>query len=128
MRQALGSERSPSTLGCGAESSTEEASMKSVACSIVLLSLAVLALLRAAPVRADPREGNRDAPLFIIDTDMDNDDAAAIAYLCQKHLLGQMGALVIDPAGDPMRVGIAANQQRFEATFFRILNARTRPR
>src|ERR1044072_1002197 len=66
--------------------------MRSPACSMVLMSLAVVAL-RAAPAHADPREGNRDAPLFIIDTDMDNDDAAAIAYMCQKHLLGDIRLL-----------------------------------
>jgi len=36
-----------------------------------------------------------------------------------------MGALVIDPRGDPMRVGISANQQGFEANFLAILNAAT---
>ena len=38
----------------------------------------------------------------------------------------KMGALVIDPAGDQVRVGIAASQQGFEATFLEVLNARAR--
>jgi purine nucleosidase len=36
-----------------------------------------------------------------------------------------MGALVVDPAGDAIRVGIAADQQGFEARFLAILNAGT---
>lgn len=36
-----------------------------------------------------------------------------------------MGALVVDPAGDAIRVGITADQQGFEARFLAILNART---
>ena len=67
--------------------------MRSVAYSIGLVSLAVLAIARSAPVLADERGASRDAPLFIIDTDMDNDDAAAIAYMCQEHLLGHVRLL-----------------------------------
>lgn len=67
--------------------------MRSVACSIAVVGLAALAIPRSAPVLADERGENRDVPLFIIDTDMDNDDAAAIAYMCQEHLLGHVQLL-----------------------------------
>jgi purine nucleosidase len=68
--------------------------MTRVACSLVLVSLAVVALSRAAaPLRADDRGKARDIPAFVIDTDMDNDDAAAIAYMCQEHLLGRVQLL-----------------------------------
>jgi purine nucleosidase len=67
--------------------------MSRVACSMVLVSLAVLALPRAPSAVADDHGEQRDVPLFIIDTDMDNDDGAAIAYMCQEHLLGHVRLL-----------------------------------
>jgi len=38
-----------------------------------------------------------------------------------------MGALVIDPSGDAIRVGVAADQQGFEARFLAVLNAARHP-
>jgi hypothetical protein len=38
----------------------------------------------------------------------------------------QIGRLVVDPAGDAIRVGIAADPQRFEARFLATLDAAAR--
>lgn len=67
--------------------------MRRVACSMVVLGLTAVTLSGAPHVRADDRDDDRDVPAFIIDTDMDNDDAAAIAYMCQQHLLGRVRLL-----------------------------------
>jgi purine nucleosidase len=63
------------------------------ACLMVIASLAVVALSAAPLARADEQSGRRDIPAFIVDTDMDNDDGAAIAYMCQEHLLGHVRLL-----------------------------------
>jgi len=65
--------------------------MKRIACLTILVTLAALAISRSTP--ASTGKGGREVPSFIIDTDMDNDDAAAIAYMCQEHLLGHVRLL-----------------------------------
>jgi purine nucleosidase len=70
--------------------------MKRVACSIAVAGLAAVVLLHARAAPAEPAEaagGGGPRPAFIIDTDMDNDDAAAIAYMCQEHRLGRIQLL-----------------------------------
>lgn len=66
--------------------------MKRISCSTLVVVLAVLAISRSTPASAGGG-GDREVPRFIIDTDMDNDDAAAIAYMCQEHLLGHVRLL-----------------------------------
>ena len=65
--------------------------MRRIACLTIVVALAALASSCSTPASA--REKDRDGPNFIIDTDMDNDDAAAIAYMCQEHLLGHIRLL-----------------------------------
>jgi purine nucleosidase len=65
--------------------------MKRIACLMIVVALTALAISHSTPASA--REEGREVPRFIIDTDMDNDDAAAIAYMCQEHLLGRIQLL-----------------------------------
>jgi len=65
--------------------------MRKIAWGMILASLAGYAFLRSRPASA--HEDGREPPGFIIDTDMDNDDAAAIAYMCQEDLLGHIRLL-----------------------------------
>jgi purine nucleosidase len=69
--------------------------MKRIAGLTIVVALAVLALSRSRPASArdDDRDDDREVPRVIVDTDMDNDDAAAIAYMCQEHLLGHIRLL-----------------------------------
>lgn len=64
--------------------------MKRFACLTMMMALAPLASA-CSPAAAHADE--RDVPRFIIDTDMDNDDGAAIAYMCQEHQLGHIRLL-----------------------------------
>ena len=66
--------------------------MKRLACLMnIAAAVATLAFPRSKPASA--HEDHREISRFIIDTDMDNDDAAAIAYMCQEHLLGHIQLL-----------------------------------
>ncbi|HEX7843050.1 MAG TPA: nucleoside hydrolase [Kofleriaceae bacterium] len=65
--------------------------MKRIACLTIVVALVALTIIRSTPASA--RDDDREVPRFIIDTDMDNDDAAAIAYMCQEHLLGHVRLL-----------------------------------
>jgi purine nucleosidase len=63
------------------------------ACLMIMASLAAVALTGAPIAGADEQNLRRDIPAFVVDTDMDNDDGAAIAYMCQEHLLGHIQLL-----------------------------------
>lgn len=65
--------------------------MKRIACLTVVVALAALTIYCSTPASAHGDE--HEVPQFIIDTDMDNDDAAAIAYMCQEHQLGHVRLL-----------------------------------
>jgi len=65
--------------------------MKRITCLTIVVILAALVISRSTPASAC--EDGREVPRFIIDTDMDTDDAAAIAYMCQEHLLGHVRLL-----------------------------------
>src|SRR5215813_4669854 len=65
--------------------------MKRIACAIGVIGVTVMVYVGAKSASA--HEATCDVPRFIIDTDMDNDDAAAIAYMCQEHLLGHIRLL-----------------------------------
>lgn len=67
--------------------------MKRVGCSIAVAGVTVAILLHARAAPAEPVDRGARPPAFIIDTDMDNDDAAAIAYMCQEHRLGRIELL-----------------------------------
>jgi purine nucleosidase len=59
--------------------------------AMILAGFAAYGALEAGTASAD--EDGREVPRFIVDTDMDNDDAAAIAYMCQEHRLGHLRLL-----------------------------------